>query len=1688
MACDITKTKKEINTYLTDIGITQKAGGKAEKTRKLVNAVTLSAEKAMKLSLAKGMYIDTTITDSKKVYLETAEVVANNKAIMHDVVRLTAIATEDSDLKALITEVVNVINNKQLSSTDKVTELSDYRNRIVDLDDTAYHTLGAIIDKLSGIKSKPKMSRYTNLVKHKLGRLEGMKEQLVEASKGVDDGLIEFLATKPTMGAISTRFQSILAEAEDKESTQKALTKLANMTLGTIALNKYIKEIGLYDEHSSERKDTDKVTKAYDKYIEEHNKEPKKTRGTPKTFKEHIKEVSWKETTKEEAKLAGELRELKTEAKRTRTTLDDVKNKEELAAEFHKFTASVLGNLYSADGLPTLPKARYFKQVRVNIGNLIREVTRIQRVLEYKEDAALEEELVTIAMRIEEMVAVAEKFVDMDVKVTKSAVKESEKKDAIVQTKQEELKAVTDAKLSAKRLGSKVIKEGTFTDITSKVFTVDKGDNIGAMDGVATVNELLSDGDKVLEITTKSTREASTPKSRNVLASNLAKLSKVLDKVQYLPTQNSAPTLSGIRDENVVPATKLKLITNKKTGVVNIVNNGSRTDKAEAGTYNPLTIFAKSEIKEGGEFKLTDSIMEAVKLATINTYYSMQEAMNDTSSNQEKFIKAGYGVELNTKSFNKAQKLFLQGILPIGTFTSSAGQEVLQLAGLRFGRDLDAKDGEAITKALGLLVVASVEQMGLSSKLDKKVDVDYKGDKSGKGSTALTKLTRVNNKEPNIANAVQDLKGAMAYLGVADRGSNTFAKAKPYRQEKVSRTEVAINKHNQEVGEVLNGNALTFNAAFKAITGDLDREDATALWGRLMLKTSGELDSVQSMQVEKELLNNNTMETSIADMLDVWFTHGESKFYTEWEKIKNGRHQTKGATFNMQASHLTRFIASYRDMLSTVKWDNRHRGYNKDDMKVFRLGISQAFDIPVDKALDNKVYEILEEKYVTVNDAGGIEYASTKEGELLQEAVSAHISGDTEAMANSIRQLGGTNHRGHILQAVTGLASLAKAAGSKYKLPFKHSVVLESDAITSGMMLLLLNVGTRGVMKLLDKGGIYLDHKDGDTRVDHKQFKSDSTNSDLYETVTPSLKLVEAPEKVTNGRDLVTFINYLDTKGAIKWRNIVKPSVMVFIYGATLKNVKRLLGSSLGISTVIEALSSNDKEVREETVKFLEVLFPNQLQYKALQNGKLVATAERVPGNVVLTEEQIEHLNGVTTTVYSNTLEESFKEHFGEVIKFRTALKSVEAISFKVFNYKFKELATKKGYLKDGKLSISPDMLSELVQELDANGHGYTAIDASGGKLDYTKFTYELDSKEGVSITGGTGNSKRVLNASTSQKTPENNSGSTAVTTIHSIDDFLMSYAMKTREVLDLYDATFTGANANAVKAVDNEMNNAVMSTARDFNILGEAVDRVEATLSGLSDKELEVILKDDLGKVSDLFDRVGEVDVGEVVKTIGEVRDGRVELLSKKARIGHYMISDEFSPVNVDAMTEAEVKEANDKYSFKSKGIATSLDKMIKLYDDRIGIRDRATVAEIEDMSKVKNKALMLAVVKAGDRGVFIGTSKEAFSGSRTSAELMGGAQSTADVRDGDMVGVVGKEADLFAVLEDGKAAAVMTSIKTEVVSISGYTRHQVSADTFKYIKDGVVAKAKAKLENFTDGLDAKSKADIITLINKCL
>lgn len=195
------------------------------------------------------------------------------------------------------------------------------------------------------------------------------------------------------------------------------------------------------------------------------------------------------------------------------------------------------------------------------------------------------------------------------------------------------------------------------------------------------------------------------------------------------------------------------------------------------------------------------------------------------------------------------------------------------------------------------------------------------------------------------------------------------------------------------------------------------------------------------------------------------------EFYLPWDFTVSGRYMVD-SDVNPQASKITRFLVNSKGMQSRIIAKNGK--LDQEQVKMFKLAMAQALDLDLDKTTD-KVAISKVDAIVDIKEDGS--YSFKKENTQLERVVN-YLNGDiqlTQDVALAFKALNDNGEGFHAIQAAKALSDLSKWNKGDKKKPFEHSMVLESDAITSGMILTLLQIGSESALNMLEKGGIYTD-------------------------------------------------------------------------------------------------------------------------------------------------------------------------------------------------------------------------------------------------------------------------------------------------------------------------------------------------------------------------------------------------------------------------------------------------------------------------------------------------------------------------------------------------------------------------------------------------------------------------------------
>jgi hypothetical protein len=376
---------------------------------------------------------------------------------------------------------------------------------------------------------------------------------------------------------------------------------------------------------------------------------------------------------------------------------------------------------------------------------------------------------------------------------------------------------------------------------------------------------------------------------------------------------------------------------------------------------------------------------------------------------------------------------------------------------------------------------------------------------------------------------------------------------------------------------------------------------------------------------------------------------------------------------------------------------------NKADMELAIAGVSQALDMDPDKLSKKTMLKNFREKVEIDPENKKIEIKD----EMLRKAVD-----ELNAGMKSVEAMTELWHEGegyHVLEAIQLLADIEKAYASG-ESKVKTSMSVEVDAITSGMVLTLLQIATDAAMRMASKGGIY-------TEAEYAKWKdyvethlpgTEFTPGALIEAGKVHAKAIEAKMKTaksdkelttlrnmlaseavfkdlysTIGMDMVTTVEATKAKlGNVKTeeirqkallgqigeltltnvRTIAKSPVMVYIYGATIGSIKKKLTYSLGVDTLEKTLKKlsnwdyekhGDENARKAAVKFVELYLGDSKTWQYTDiNGKAIsqedANKETVEWRLLNVDLEKTKVDGKTAI---EKLDNDIKATFGEAIE-----------------------------------------------------------------------------------------------------------------------------------------------------------------------------------------------------------------------------------------------------------------------------------------------------------------------------------------------------------------------------------------------------------------------------------------------------
>ena len=345
---------------------------------------------------------------------------------------------------------------------------------------------------------------------------------------------------------------------------------------------------------------------------------------------------------------------------------------------------------------------------------------------------------------------------------------------------------------------------------------------------------------------------------------------------------------------------------------------------------------------------------------------------------------------------------------------------------------------------------------------------------------------------------------------------------------------------------------------------------------------------------------------------------GNKKFFLPWGQTISGR-DTLVTDLNFQESKLHRefMLAKGKAAELDVK------ALIKDPLsnKALIAGVNQGLDLDPDK-LSNESTEAVFTGMWKI-DENGVELLEGEESDKIRDMW--ENMDDPKAIAKVFKETEGY-HGVKAVETMKKLDSAIKAGDDNVKV----TLGVETDAITSGMILTLIQIGTESALKFAEKGGLFtkeslekhtkyvhywltpeteftpgalieagkkhakaIEAKDEGKATDEQLAKlkgqpqnlmDEGVFKDLYSTIGIAMvesvkayqvELEKSIAKAPNNAALLRKKMLLDQIGELKLsnvRSIAKSPVMVYIYGAEINSIKQKLVYSLGVETLVKKI------------------------------------------------------------------------------------------------------------------------------------------------------------------------------------------------------------------------------------------------------------------------------------------------------------------------------------------------------------------------------------------------------------------------------------------------------------------------------------------------------------------------------------
>lgn len=557
-------------------------------------------------------------------------------------------------------------------------------------------------------------------------------------------------------------------------------------------------------------------------------------------------------------------------------------------------------------------------------------------------------------------------------------------------------------------------------------------------------------------------------------------------------------------------------------GTVKIKNKDGEYIQADDLSFNLLALIFgtkdtevkrdgnKSNLSERTLLNIPSYVSDAIKLESWKSFGDMYKILevNPYDDKQVEFFDSIWALDSNNEDIEEHRQIIIdefvfQGKIPQAVVIRSLGQKIYDSLPIKLDKSIMKiySEDEIVTQ----LGAYAVSQFKNGSKISTS---------EGIKRIERTDSEMVIDKNLQIIQMPIDDESVRTYRLVSDTLSYLNIEKEPktpkfnpitkipetIKNRKTKLSDVAIDtiREYQSVPYRFTNNV---NEIYQLWKNPKTRENAYKYMN--IANNEEDFKKMTISEVRKAISKNRNERIELDNMMRFYETAGQDKeFYLPWTFVSSGRYMDDSSV-SLQRSKIVRFLISTKGTRTEIEFTKQEDGsiqLEPGDVDGLYKTIAQAFDYGLDKDLDMFIINEKVKKDIEIDSYGNIEFKNTSKGKMLKSAYDKILkarnlpSGSEEYMkllidsTDDIRKI---NRKGipgeeefegfHAVQTVMELVNLTvnkdnaknsiENGESSYKYDSHFSI--ESDGITSGMMITLSQIMTSDAVSLLYKGGIY---------------------------------------------------------------------------------------------------------------------------------------------------------------------------------------------------------------------------------------------------------------------------------------------------------------------------------------------------------------------------------------------------------------------------------------------------------------------------------------------------------------------------------------------------------------------------------------------------------------------------------------